>query len=312
MSKPWKCFFDGASRGNPGPAGWGIAIYHHGVLVNSDCGHLGSMTNNQAEHYAAMMGLRSLRHMKASNCEILGDSKLVINQLSGAWRVNEPQLKRLVDTTRTYLETQDVFTWIPRHGNSEADALANQGVDQGRSEVTTITTPPDVNAHINWMLHPLTHQPLNFILGGAPSRRSHPEPYHCAQLRVDLRAESSPDPGCIHLGILKGGVPPLNPFRDLIQTLRVHLARGTQIYLYSQNGYGRVSIVAITLGCVHWGLSLQESLDWVTQAIDTRVSRQQETIQGIHKVPIPETLAQKEFLESLLCDQARLVSSQVG
>lgn len=126
-------YADGASRGNPGQAAYGVHIEDHSGAVIADFGEaLGIATNNQAEYSAVIAGLRYLSATGHRQMTIRMDSKLVIEQLAGRWKINNPQLRELADQARALLGDFDYqLEWIPREQNYKADANANSALDSG-------------------------------------------------------------------------------------------------------------------------------------------------------------------------------------
>lgn len=91
---------------------------------------LGRCTNNEAEYRAALLLLEEAFRRGASDLELLGDSKLVIHQLSGAWKIKEPRLRVLAEEFKRLASGLSIkFTWIPRSDNSDADRMANLAMD---------------------------------------------------------------------------------------------------------------------------------------------------------------------------------------
>ncbi len=124
---------DGASRGNPGPAGCGV------ILEDTDGGreertrYLGRATNNAAEYQALLLGLERAAALGYRTVEVRSDSELLVRQMTGAYRVKHPGLLALHGTVRRLLETfeQVRFTHVDREANAEADRLANLAIDDG-------------------------------------------------------------------------------------------------------------------------------------------------------------------------------------
>jgi probable phosphoglycerate mutase len=123
---------DGASRGNPGPAGIGVQITDDDGSVVAEIAHgLGIATNNQAEYTAVLEGLKRAVELGGAEVTVRSDSRLLVEQLSGRFRVKNPTLQRL------HKEVRDVasrlgrvrYEHVPRERNTEADRLANEGVD---------------------------------------------------------------------------------------------------------------------------------------------------------------------------------------
>ncbi len=126
--------FDGASRGNPGPAGAGIVIYDDEKIIWRCAKPLGVHTNNEAE-YMALNALAEELERRGLRCaEICGDSKLVISQVTGEWKIKEPHLKSLALPVIERLRSLGArYRWVPREQNAEADRLSNKALDEGKS-----------------------------------------------------------------------------------------------------------------------------------------------------------------------------------
>src|SRR5438105_10860470 len=87
---------DGAARGNPGPAGIGVVIEdEQGMRLRTMHRWLGVMTNNEAEYHALIDGLKAVESWKPEQLEVCLDSKLVVEQVNGGYRVKEARLKEL-------------------------------------------------------------------------------------------------------------------------------------------------------------------------------------------------------------------------
>ena len=123
--------FDGASRGNPGPAGIGAVIFHNGKEIWASCQYIGTKTNNQSEYSALILGLKQALTRDIKCLQVYGDSQLIINQINGEYKVRNPGLQDL------YKEVQDlqahfesiVFTHVYREFNKRADQLSNMALD---------------------------------------------------------------------------------------------------------------------------------------------------------------------------------------
>ncbi|GAU48535.1 hypothetical protein TSUD_282860 [Trifolium subterraneum] len=88
--------FDGAARGNPGPAGAGVALYsEHGTLLYRFRQGLGYQTNNAAEYHALILGLNQALDKGYRNINVQGDSQLVVKQFLGEYNINNPNLRSL-------------------------------------------------------------------------------------------------------------------------------------------------------------------------------------------------------------------------
>ena len=123
---------DGASRGNPGPAGAGAQITDgDGVVLAEIAEGLGKATNNVAEYTAVIRGLERACELGASMVLVRSDSQLLINQLVGRYRVRTPHLQPLHRRVRELAAGFDSIEYehVRRERNTEADRLANEGVD---------------------------------------------------------------------------------------------------------------------------------------------------------------------------------------
>jgi ribonuclease HI len=133
----YQIYSDGASRGNPGPAGIGAVILNEkGETVHEIAEFIGESTNNVAEYKALLAALDYCVKKKISPIEILADSQLLIKQLSGEYKVKHENIKPLYQKARGYLSRLKVtgYKHVPREFNKAADKLANQGIDQHFSE----------------------------------------------------------------------------------------------------------------------------------------------------------------------------------
>lgn len=127
-----KGYFDGASRGNPGEAGAGaLLIEDDGTVVWEKALYLGKKTNNEAEYNAAIMLLTEAAERGLTELAVYGDSKLVVSQLSGQWKINLPHLRELAKKAWDITKGMKVsYSWIPREKNKKADELSNRGIDE--------------------------------------------------------------------------------------------------------------------------------------------------------------------------------------
>lgn len=142
---------DGGSRGNPGPAGYGAVVWdadRQRVLAERK-EFLGVATNNVAEYRGLIAGLEAAAELGAREVSVRMDSKLVVEQLSGRWKVKHPAMIPLADRARQLVAGFDrvSFAWIPRAENSHADRLANEAMDDAPTvdEVrTALLSPADL------------------------------------------------------------------------------------------------------------------------------------------------------------------------
>jgi ribonuclease HI len=126
---------DGASKGNPGEAGAGIWIADgEGKKIFEMSRYLGHRTNNEAEYWALLLGLREAERLGGESVRIFTDSELVERQLNGLYRVKNPCLKVLHASVMKHLQqfSSYIVESVPREENREADRLANLAVEQGR------------------------------------------------------------------------------------------------------------------------------------------------------------------------------------
>jgi len=124
---------DGGSRGNPGPAGYGAVVLsadRDAVLAESKQA-IGRATNNVAEYRGLIAGLAEAVNVGATEAAVSMDSKLVVEQMSGRWKVKHPDLIALHQEAKALAQRLDrvTYTWIPRARNAHADRLANEAMD---------------------------------------------------------------------------------------------------------------------------------------------------------------------------------------
>lgn len=126
-------YFDGASRGNPGPASVGWVIVDSDGIVAEGGERIGEATNNQAEYEALIRALEAARDYGFDDIEVRGDSELIVKQVRGAWNANDPGLRERRVTVHELLESFDEWTLehVPREVNERADRLANEALDDG-------------------------------------------------------------------------------------------------------------------------------------------------------------------------------------
>ncbi|MFB8771175.1 bifunctional RNase H/acid phosphatase [Streptomyces broussonetiae] len=124
---------DGGSRGNPGPAGYGALVIDAatGETLAEAAEHLGTVTNNVAEYRGLLAGLLAAREVDpAASVHVRMDSKLVVEQMSGRWKIKHADLKPLAaQAARVFPPGRVTYEWIPREQNKRADRLANVAMD---------------------------------------------------------------------------------------------------------------------------------------------------------------------------------------
>jgi len=125
---------DGGSRGNPGPAGYGALVRDPatGQVLAEMCDSLGTTTNNVAEYSGLVAGLRAAADLApGADVEVRMDSKLVVEQMSGRWKIKDPNLRSLAGSAQDEAGRlgRVSYIWVPRARNADADRLANQAMD---------------------------------------------------------------------------------------------------------------------------------------------------------------------------------------
>ncbi|MGF1427298.1 bifunctional RNase H/acid phosphatase [Kitasatospora sp. LaBMicrA B282] len=128
---------DGGSRGNPGPAGYGAVVRDGdtGQIIAEAAEYIGRATNNVAEYRGLIAGLRAAHAIDpTATVDVRLDSKLVVEQMSGRWKIKHPDMQPLAAEARTVFPRGQVgYSWIPRERNKEADRLANEAMDAGQA-----------------------------------------------------------------------------------------------------------------------------------------------------------------------------------
>ncbi len=123
---------DGGSRGNPGPAAYGALVRdaETGEVLNSEGLTLGVATNNVAEYSGLIAALEMAQAIDpGAAVDVRMDSKLVIEQMAGRWKVKHPAMKPLALKAQRLRPVQVTWTWVPRAENKAADALVNAALD---------------------------------------------------------------------------------------------------------------------------------------------------------------------------------------
>lgn len=123
---------DGGSRGNPGPAAYGALVRDAatGEVLDAEGQPLGVATNNVAEYSGLIAGLEMARAIDpAAAVEVRMDSKLVVEQMAGRWKVKHPDLRPLALRAQSVRPPEVTWTWVPRAENKATDALVNAALD---------------------------------------------------------------------------------------------------------------------------------------------------------------------------------------
>ena len=127
---------DGGSRGNPGPAGYGSVVLDAvtGETLVEAAEYIGIATNNVAEYRGLIAGLKAARELDPTAAvRVRMDSKLVVEQMSGRWKIKHPDMKPLATEAAHILPPGHItYEWIPRDQNKHADRLANEAMDAGK------------------------------------------------------------------------------------------------------------------------------------------------------------------------------------
>ena len=124
-------YFDGCSKGNPGPSGIGAVIYKNGIEHWASYKYIGDkQTNNESEYSALIFGLKEAISQNITHLSVYGDSLLVINQVNKIYKVKHPELCKLynivVELNQSFSHID--FTHIYRKNNKRADQLSNMAL----------------------------------------------------------------------------------------------------------------------------------------------------------------------------------------
>jgi len=152
----WRANVDGGSRGNPGPASYGVVVRDpKGEVVAKLKKYIGRMTNNVAEYYGLIAALDYAQSHKVRALHIEADSELMVKQMRGTYKVKSPDLRPLYERAHKIAQTFDTFKidHVYREQNAEADALANEAMDEAEgvkpkspSSATTSAAPAPQSA----------------------------------------------------------------------------------------------------------------------------------------------------------------------
>jgi ribonuclease HI len=126
---------DGAARGNPGPAAFAYVIEQQGRPDIEEKGYLGETTNNVAEYTALVRALEHARRLGARRVVVHSDSELMINQMTGRYKVRHEGLRPLYEQAQREAERFDSlkFRHVRREQNGRADRLCNEALDAAAS-----------------------------------------------------------------------------------------------------------------------------------------------------------------------------------
>src|SRR5882762_3158058 len=139
----YRANIDGGSRGNPGPASYGVVIRDpRGQVVAKLKKYIGRSTNNVAEYYGLIAALDYAQQHSIRALRIESDSELLVRQMRGQYKVKSPELRPLFERARKMAQGFDTFKidHVYREQNAEADALANEALDEtsGRRRLTPV------------------------------------------------------------------------------------------------------------------------------------------------------------------------------
>jgi broad specificity phosphatase PhoE/ribonuclease HI len=136
---------DGGSRGNPGPAGYGTVVWaaDRSTVMAESKQAIGRATNNVAEYRGLIAGLEEAARLGATEVLVLMDSKLVVEQMSGRWKVKNPELAKLHERARALVSGfgRVGYNWVPREKNAHADRLANEAMDAAAEKGAQTSKP---------------------------------------------------------------------------------------------------------------------------------------------------------------------------
>ncbi|MFF7436554.1 bifunctional RNase H/acid phosphatase [Streptomyces sp. NPDC008122] len=169
---------DGGSRGNPGPAGYGAVVLDPatGETLAEAAEYIGVATNNVAEYKGLVAGLKAARELfPDAAVHVRMDSKLVVEQMSGRWKIKHPDMKPLAaEAARVFPPGRVRYEWIPRERNKHADRLANEAMDAGKRgrqwEPSASTAGLDAAAARNAAAPPPSGPPGDATAGAAMAR----------------------------------------------------------------------------------------------------------------------------------------------
>ncbi|HVQ88685.1 MAG TPA: bifunctional RNase H/acid phosphatase [Actinomycetes bacterium] len=166
---------DGGSRGNPGPAAYGTVVRDAatGEVLHEEGASIGVDTNNVAEYQGLIAGLRAAHKIDPdAQVEARLDSKLIVEQMSGRWKIKHENMQRLaLEAKEAFPVSQVSYTWVPREQNKAADALVNAALDgtptrriseaghQQPADATDVEPERPANALVGWSeTHPTVTQ----------------------------------------------------------------------------------------------------------------------------------------------------------
>ena len=165
---------DGGSRGNPGPAGYGAVVFDadHSAVLAERKEALGVTTNNVAEYRGLIAALTAAAELGAVDVTMRMDSKLVVEQMSGRWKIKHPDMIPLAREAKRLTGRFDnvEFVWIPRNQNGHADRLANEAMDAAAGLTPAASPASDTDTDTGTTEKPPATSPGWTGARGAPTR----------------------------------------------------------------------------------------------------------------------------------------------
>lgn len=202
-------YTDGGSRGNPGVAGSGSVVYDESGATLAEIAYVVGQksSNNVAEYHGLLRGLEAARELGAGEVEVFMDSKLVVEQMSGRWKIKHPDMKKLALEARELAAgfTSVSYAWVPRAKNKKADELSNVAMDAAaRGAKPGIVETQSLSTGSSTAQPPARHEtasPAHWHGNTAPRTRfvlvRHGQTEHSAQKRYS----GSSDPELTEMGL---------------------------------------------------------------------------------------------------------------
>ena len=131
MARKLIIYADGGSRGNPGQAAYGALVCEGETVLIEIAEKIGIATNNVAEYRGLIAGLEAAHDIDPNaHIEVRLDSKLVVEQMSGKWKIRHPEMRELaLQAKKIHAHELLKFVWVPRESNTHADRLVNEALD---------------------------------------------------------------------------------------------------------------------------------------------------------------------------------------
>ena len=226
-------YCDGGSRGNPGVAGSGSVVYDASGETLGEIAYVvgKKSTNNVAEYYGLVRGLEACREVGATHVDVFMDSKLVVEQMTGRWKIKHPDMQKLARQARDLASSFEkvTYTWVPRAKNKKADELSNVAMDAAaRGDKPGIVKGTGV-----WVGEKPSHQtasPAHWAGSDAPRTRfillRHGQTQHSAERRFSGtsdpeltdtgrdQARAGPPTRCANSGVSTPSSPLPKPARN--------------------------------------------------------------------------------------------------